>query len=757
MQVKHTNDVKELIKEWQNALEAERNYLKFHGGRGHLLTRGTPLYEIGQSTVVLFTVYSEVFVPDGTPVRIKIENQDYQGEILSSKGLQLEIKINENLKSNIPYAELFSEPWELLDQLIERLDEIKDYRDKQKRIMRLMNANAKPKHLEKLKQGSSIQKECIYRSFYNPTTYIWGPPGTGKSYNLTNMILKHYEKNKSVLVIAHSNAAVDVLMKNVIAQLEENAKWKSGDIVRYGYTKDEVLLQHEDILSSKLVEVEDESVQVELETLDDRKSAMIRKAKRGVASRGDLHELSKIQNKLNKLRGEIREKEKELIDQAKVVGTTLSKCSIDPLIYMRQFDLVIVDEISMAYTPQIAFAATLGKRIVVCGDFKQLPPIATCYQNQYVKKWLQEDLFHHAGIVQKINKGESLENLVLLNKQRRMHPNISGFTNKEIYHSLVFDHPTVKKREEISKHRPFAMKANCLVNAQFLNTYALKDSNTNSRYNLGSALIATQCMLTSIIDGVESIGVVTPYRAQSKLITELHKDIIGKTKYKDLPIQIATVHRFQGSECDVIVFDTVDTKPQYSPGYILTDQNSDRLINVALTRAKGKFIHITDIPFMKNKTSREKTVRKLIEYQIEHEYKIEKNEFEKVFSHSISKRLKFFPNDQSEWNEEFKNDLQNIKKNLTVSMPNLSSMSNEFRKLLNEIDVPITFISESSYENQKKWKFVQKEFVQPLIIIDNEILWYGHPYCHQTMNQSIFTVRLNSPNTIRTLKGFIDY
>ncbi len=191
MQVKHTNDVKELIKEWQIALEAERNFLKFHGGRGHLLTRGTPLYEIGQSTVILFTVYSEVFVPDGTPVRIKIENQDYQGEILSSKGLQLEIKVNEILKSNIPYAELFSEPWELLDQLIERLDEIKDYRNKQKRIMKLMNANSKPIHLEKLKKGSSIQKECIYRSFYNATTYIWGPPGTGKSYNLTNMILKH--------------------------------------------------------------------------------------------------------------------------------------------------------------------------------------------------------------------------------------------------------------------------------------------------------------------------------------------------------------------------------------------------------------------------------------------------------------------------------------------------------------------------------------------------------------------------------------
>ncbi|MEK1830035.1 AAA domain-containing protein [Priestia megaterium] len=67
------------------------------------------------------------------------------------------------------------------------------------------------------------------------------------------------------------------------------------------------------------------------------------------------------------------EAEKNVFDQAYIVGTTLSKAAIDRLLYQSEFDMVVVDEISMAYAPQIAFAATLGKRIVVCGDFKQLP------------------------------------------------------------------------------------------------------------------------------------------------------------------------------------------------------------------------------------------------------------------------------------------------------------------------------------------------------------------------------------------------
>ena len=102
--------------------------------------------------------------------------------------------------------------------------------------------------MEKMKNPKN---ELAYRSFYNPTTYVWGPPGTGKSYNLSRIISAHYQK-KSVLVLAHSNAAVDVLMSEVTKQIEK--KWTPGEIVRYGYSQHEHIRNHETLLASKLVE-----------------------------------------------------------------------------------------------------------------------------------------------------------------------------------------------------------------------------------------------------------------------------------------------------------------------------------------------------------------------------------------------------------------------------------------------------------------------------------------------------------------------
>ena len=85
----------------------------------------------------------------------------------------------------------------------------------------------------------------------------------------------------------------------------------------------------------------------------------------------------------------------------------------------------------MAYVPQIALVASLGKRIVVCGDFYSYP-IAMA-NHELVRKWLGEDIFYHAGIVESVNKSEAHPNLFMLQEQRRMHADISKFTNSFIY------------------------------------------------------------------------------------------------------------------------------------------------------------------------------------------------------------------------------------------------------------------------------------------------------------------------------------
>ena len=101
----------------------------------------------------------------------------------------------------------------------------------------------------------------------------------------------------------------------------------------------------------------------------------------------------------------IRQKESQLVKTAFIVGTTLAKAASDSAVYEKDFDLVILDEASMAYVPQAAFAAALGKRVIICGDFKQLPPIASA-RDSLVTKWLKEDIFHRSGIVDWVKNGK---------------------------------------------------------------------------------------------------------------------------------------------------------------------------------------------------------------------------------------------------------------------------------------------------------------------------------------------------------------
>lgn len=163
--------------------------------------------------------------------------------------------------------------------------------------------------------------------------------------------------------------------------------------------------------------------------------------------------MQEIESDLRKQRAKIKEVEKEYIENAKVIGATLSKCAIDSLIYERTFDLVVVDEVSMAFVPQIALAASLGKRIVVCGDFLQLPPIAMA-NHELVRKWLGEDMFYHAGIVESVNKSEAHPNLFMLQEQRRMHADISKFTNSFIYkigYMIIHQFQNVKNLRNCSR------------------------------------------------------------------------------------------------------------------------------------------------------------------------------------------------------------------------------------------------------------------------------------------------------------------
>ena len=97
-------------------------------------------------------------------------------------------------------------------------------------------------------------------------------------------------------------------------------------------------------------------------------------------------ETQKSKQKRDRLVAEIREiaaeiaaLRKTVLRDARIVGATCTTAYLTKEI--GQFDLVIVDEASMVLRPEVWFSAGLAReRVVISGDFCQIPPIVTTQQ-----------------------------------------------------------------------------------------------------------------------------------------------------------------------------------------------------------------------------------------------------------------------------------------------------------------------------------------------------------------------------------------
>ena len=111
--------------------------------------------------------------------------------------------------------------------------------------------------------------------------------------------------------------------------------------------------------------------------------------------------------------------------------------------------------------------------------------------------------------------------------------------------------------------------------------------------NQGTAALAVdivQQLASQFTDlTMPSVAIITPYRAQYRVIKQLLRDHNLKQK-----VEIGTIHQFQGSEADVVIFDMVDGPGRSKLGQLLVGDTGLRLVNVAISRARGKFILLAD-------------------------------------------------------------------------------------------------------------------------------------------------------------------
>lgn len=707
------------IKEWQQALQEEINHLKRYSQNKIALYNGKMLH-----TEENYTYYFETRgftkIPIGANVVIEWGSVKVDGRILSSDGKSLLVVLEKTIGDTVSNAYLYHDPWELLEQLIARFDSIKENKRKRKRIQQLMNPETAPIHpVEGIKNHVH---ELALRSKYNPVTYVWGPPGTGKTYTLARVALARYWKGKRILILSQSNQAVDVLLKEITETAIQKDRFKIGDILRYGSNTTDGIVGEAKITTTSLLEEKDQNLALQKMQLTEEKRLLKQDLAKSFSMR-DSSELLKMEEKLAQVLEKIRKREIQFVKKAMIVGTTLAKAATDAAIYEDNFDLVIVDEASMCYVPQAAFAASLAKRTIICGDFKQLPPIAAG-RTELINKWLKDDIFSASHVTESVTGGKLHPHLLLLNEQRRMHPSISSFTNKYIYHSLVGDHATVaKKRQRIANKAPFAKDANILLDTSGFGEYTTYEKDSKSKINIMQLLLSFQLMYEGIKSGMTSIGYVTPYRAQAELMGALSQELLPEQIQSGV-LTIATVHRFQGSEKDMVIFDSVEGFPVERPGMLVIGKESERLINVAVTRTKGKFIHVANRDYLKQTVSRQKMIRKLIEHQ-EEDHTV-------IFSKQIGTWIKH-PFLYLHWThgkklDTVQADIKRAKSSINIVLTKGTQFPNEWLVMLSERKKQVTVMIYGENPVSKDYRFTRwDDQTYPMIIIDEKIVWFGHP------------------------------
>lgn len=691
---------------WQKALQLEISYLKKYGSSKYRLIHGYVISDKEPYSYYFNTASATTNIPIGSKVTLWWGERKVAGRILSSEGKSVIVEVEQYMGPILNEIMLQYDPWELLDELINRLHEIRSSKKKKARIHKMMEPTMEARHpIEKIKTNVH---ELVLRSKYNPITFVWGPPGTGKTYTLARVIANKYIKGKKVLVLSQSNQAVDVLMLEILRFVTKQNKLQIGELLRYGSQVSDIL-QNTPLTMDFLLKRNHPELSEQIEEVR-RERQLLKKDLMGSFSTRDSQALLELEKKLGQILDKIRSKETTFVKDAEVIGTTLAKAALDASIYEKEYDLIIIDEVSMAYIPQVAFAISLGKKAIVCGDFKQLPPIAHA-SHPLVNEWLKEDVFHKSGVVEGLNEGTLHPHLFLLSEQRRMHPHISAFTNQYVYHGLVKDYESMYTvREPIASRTPFPKRASILLDTSHMGEYCMRSS-SGSRFNIWQLLLSFQVIHELYVGGSKNIGYTTPYRAQAEMMEILLQDLYSESLING-EILTATVHRFQGSEREVMVFDTVDSFPESRPSMLITGKESERLINVAVTRTKGKFVHIANRAYIKQLVYRDKTIRKLVEFQERADQVVPpsqigtwiKNQHPHV-SWMHAKKI-----------ERVKVDVISAKSEIILSIPNDKELSNEWNQLLQQGNVKPTILPE------------EKQTPFPFIMVDKKIFWIGVPY-----------------------------
>ena len=404
------------------------------------------------------------------------------------------------------------------------------------------------------------QTRAIEKALSQRVTFVWGPPGTGKTRTMAALAVSLVKKKKRVLLSALSNLALDQLLLATVDRL--------GDAV------------HDLPIARTGSQMSDACAPYGRRAFDRRGAG----AKRGGSSWND-H-----------------------VARSLLVASNFTMLTLPRGPHPGDFDYVLADEVSMSNIPSLAAASFYaGTGMVLGGDPFQLPPIYPG-DAEVPNEFFRRNVFETAGIGDRHDA-----RVAFLDTQYRMQKEIGDLVSDLFYdNDLKTATAPVPRLGDFDSRVLFAQSSGRVQHTED----GAPGPEEQRRFNPAHAETVADYVVSLLKAGVagSEIGVITPYNAQLVMIMEKLQSAIGDNgALSGGPIKVSTIHSFQGQERRAIIVDFTDDNVRPSP---LTARWE--LINVALSRAKEQLVLVGNRHYLVNEEFFSRKEAKVFEKMLSH-------------------------------------------------------------------------------------------------------------------------------------------